>query len=99
MNMEEYVALKHEYSFEFNDIDCWEKLDRAIAWNEFDAALEEFAENDKADSPHYGNNGRDLMDISTDDARAIIERYIERITEVGTEVMRNEILNRTGIYC
>lgn len=99
MNMEEYVALKHEYSFEFNNINCWEKLDRAIAWNEFDAALEEFAENDKANSLCYGNDGRDLMDISTDDARAIIESYIEKITEVGTEMMRNVILNQTGIYC
>lgn len=99
MNMEEYVELKHKHSFEFNKIDTWDKLDHALAWAEFEAALEEFAENDKASSPCYGNDGRDLMDISTDDARAIIENYIERITEVGTEVMRNEILSQTGIYC
>ena len=98
MNMQEYVAMKLANTI---NEESWDVLWRKLAFIEFDAALEEFVENEKE---RWEQNGGDsLMDVSTTDVECIIDEYINRTEElfcrIGTEEMRNAIQAVTGLIC
>lgn len=98
MNAKEYAELFWKYDSPLDD-EGIKKLLRFWAFQEFDAALEEFCENRKAE----WNEGRELDDIGVDEVEAILDRYLERDEEEGTwrrtEMMRNAIQDVTGLIC
>ena len=109
MNMQKYIDLKNRYDYtlvnehtgERVGFDGWDVLQRHMAFLELDAAIEEFCENGK--DKWELNEGRDILDITTEQAEAILDRFIERTEEafsrIGTEEMRNAIQDVTGLYC
>ena len=109
MNMQEYIDLKHKYDYTLVNehtgeriaFDGWDALQRHLAFLEYDAALEEYVENEKENWQR--NDGQSLMDVSTTDVECILDEYIARTEDVfyriGTEEMRNSIEAVTGLVC
>jgi len=97
MNMNEYIALKHRYIV-FND-EMVRRFEQQEAFQEFDSQVEVFCEN----GYEQDNDGRSILDIPAEDVHLVIRSYIERMNDelpaLCDEVMRNAILEVTGLYC
>ena len=96
MNSQEYVDMKTANTI---NEESWEALWRKLAFVEFDAALEEFVENDKK---HWAeNNGRSLMGASPAEVESILDAFLDRVEDrirwLCAEEMRNAIQAVTGL--
>lgn len=96
MKCMEYVKLKN--GNRVNE-DSWEILWHKLAFIEFDAALEEYVENEK----EKDNGGDSLMDVSVNDVECIIDEYLNRTEDMfrmfAQKEMRNAIQTVTGLIC
>lgn len=96
MNSQEYVNMKLANTI---NEESWDALWRKLAFIEFDSQLEEFVENEK----ERDNDGRSLMDVSTEDIERIADEFVCRfdtyVQPAITDCMRNAIQAATGLVC